>query len=510
MQELLNFSSWSLWVLLVVLVVAGAAIWFAGTRLSNYADTISQRTGLGQAFVGLLLLAVSTSLPEVATTITGALRGHPDIVASNLMGGIALQTAILAVVDWVVVRGALTRHAGKAVLLLQGALLLLLLSLALAGFAVGELLSLYKIGLWPTLMLVGYLLTLYAVHKYQGNPRWQPKESTDKEPTDGDGRQNEDQKSDQRKKDERQRKDNGQQQGMQEQQKEKQRPLSRIYWYFAIGAAVVLVAGWTVIHTSNAIAQELGLAGSFVGATFVAIATSLPEVSTTYSAARRGNYSMAISNIFGSNALMVGLFFIADLFYREGLILADVERAVMFLTALGALVTAVYLWGLLERLQRTIMRLGIDSALVVGLYIAGLAVTYTLGSGQSGRSGMQSTQGGVSVQEVLSRPREYLHTQVVMSGRVREVLSERAFVLAGGGARTLLVLQVDELAGVPHLGSRVDTPVFEGESIRAAGAVAILDIERFEETLGVSFPEAGLYRFQGESVLLALVIEANP
>jgi cation:H+ antiporter len=110
----------------------------------------------------------------------------------------------------------------------------------------------------------------------------------------------------------------------------------------------------------------------------VAISTSLPEVSTTIAAVRFGSYSLAVSNIFGSNAIDITLLFLADMLYRQGPILEAVDRSSMFAAAVGVVVTVVYLIGLIERADRTIWRLGIDSAAVLSMYLGSLVVLYLL------------------------------------------------------------------------------------------------------------------------------------
>src|SRR5690606_10938507 len=116
----------------------------------------------------------------------------------------------------------------------------------------------------------------------------------------------------------------------------------------------ILAGGWALASVGDVLAEQTGLGASFVGVALVASSTSLPEVSTTLAAVRRGNHQMAVANILGTNCLEVGLFFVADVFYREGPILAQVDRSALFAAALGMIVTAIFLAGLLERRNRTI------------------------------------------------------------------------------------------------------------------------------------------------------------
>lgn len=72
----------------------------------------------------------------------------------------------------------------------------------------------------------------------------------------------------------------------------------------------------------------------------------------------------------------LALFFVADLFYRDGLIFMALPRSAIFLGALGIVVTCLYLWGLLERRDKTVLGMGIDSIAVLVLYLGGLVVLY--------------------------------------------------------------------------------------------------------------------------------------
>lgn len=106
--QALTLTDQPVWLVWLVFVGAAAAVWVAGTRVSGYADVISQRTGLGQAIVGLVLLGGITSLPEIAASSTSALAGDAPLAVNNLLGGVAMQVAILAIGDLAVGRAALT------------------------------------------------------------------------------------------------------------------------------------------------------------------------------------------------------------------------------------------------------------------------------------------------------------------------------------------------------------------------------------------------------------------
>lgn len=349
----INFSTLSLWTNAVIFTVAGGVIWFGGYRLSIYGDAIAERNNWGRAFVGALLLGIVTSLPEVATSVTAASLGSAPLAVNNLMGGIAMQIAVLAVVDFLFVKGALTFFSPKPVLLMCGVLLVFQLSLTLAAMAAGEFVSLWGVGLWPVVLMSAYVVSLYFMYRYEGRRRWVAADIPDQS-YEEDGSHNKLGSHD------------------------KQPSRRKLYALFAGSAALVLIGGYTASASGDALAQQTGLGGSFVGATLVALATSLPEVSTTIGAVRVGAYTMAIANIFGTNALESGLLLLCDVAYRDGLILETVDRSAQFAAAMGIVVTCVYLWGLLERRNKTVLGMGLDSALVLLFWTLGLGVLYLL------------------------------------------------------------------------------------------------------------------------------------
>lgn len=345
----LQFSANPLWMNLAIFAGASVFVFLAGTRLAEYADAIGVRTGLSHAFLGMVLLGIATSLPELATTVTGSLIGNARLVAGNLFGGVALQVAVLAIVDLIAVRGALTYFTPQPVLLFQGVMLLLLLSLAMAGAISAEPVAVWGVGLTTVLLMAGYLLTVRFSSGSDYLPRWRATHGVG--PADG---------------------------SISEPPRVKETSNRRLYIYAALAGLVIFVAGWALARTGDVMAEQTGLGASFVGVALVAASTSLPELSTTLGAARRGNHEMAVSNILGTNCLEVGLFFVADLFYRTGPILAATDRTALFAGALGIILTCIFLLGLLERRDRTVLGMGVDSLLVLIVYLVGLGGLYYL------------------------------------------------------------------------------------------------------------------------------------
>src|SRR6266436_10095880 len=128
------FESFSLLLLIPIFVVGAAAVWLAGVQLSNTTDVISSRFGFGQALGGLIFLAIATNLPEIAITASAALAHDLGIAIGNILGGIAIQTVVLVVLDVAMGKeSALTTRAASLVLGLEGLLVILVLSISVMG-----------------------------------------------------------------------------------------------------------------------------------------------------------------------------------------------------------------------------------------------------------------------------------------------------------------------------------------------------------------------------------------
>ncbi|MCP5080971.1 MAG: sodium:calcium antiporter [Alphaproteobacteria bacterium] len=345
---MIDFEALPVSVNLCLFAACAAGVWTAGTRLTICMDEIADRKRLAKGLVGLIFLAAATELPEIVTTLNAALQENANLVLGNMYGGIALQTTILAVVDGFFVRAALTSYPRKPTNALEASLLILLLGLVLALTTFGEPLAIAHVGAGTIVLAAAYASSIYLLRTYDKNTDWLPvdlpDERTDTSPPNGWSKF----------------------------------PMHRLYIASGICCLAILSLGTFIVWLAEAIAIQTGLGDNFVGATLLAGSTSLPELSTTITAARLGAYTMAISNIFGSNLIMIVLLLPADIAYRPGPILAQAGPSAQFAIVAGILVTAVYVVGLLVRRKPRILRLGIDSALVLALYALCLAGLYQL------------------------------------------------------------------------------------------------------------------------------------
>jgi cation:H+ antiporter len=351
-------ESWSLAPNALTFLIAAAAIWWAGTRLEHLSDLISHKTGLGQAFTGMLLLATATSLPEIATTVTAvAFLGNAELAVHNLLGGVAMQTTILAMADLAMPkRASLTFFTPRFALLVQGVGLVLLLQVAVAGIMAKGVPAVASVSLWVVSLLFVYLALMYLMYRGRGHPRWTATSRDDVPAEANAGAQAE--------------------AAPHERSDGDDRSLAHLWLAFGGISLVVLAGGWWATRTAEVLAEQTGLGSAFVGATILATATSLPEISTTISAVRHERYTVAISNVFGSNAFDVTLLVLADLLHRGDTILAGGGGTDVFVAAIATILTCIYLWGLMEREDRTILRVGWDSVACLVVYAGGMTVLY--------------------------------------------------------------------------------------------------------------------------------------
>lgn len=339
-----------------VLLAAAAAILVAGSKLERWADQIGSATALGEVFAGMLLLAVATSLPEVATSITAAVRGDTALAINNLLGGVVFQTMVLAISDLVGRRAALTSSVPSVGLLWQGVTLIAVLA---TTAIVAALEAHYRALSWVAdagagLIALASVLGMYLTMKARSHPRWLPAAERDEPAARADEADHVTPRS--------------------------EVSLRGLWTRFAAGSVVVCAGGYAVVLTTEQIAHSTGASQSFLGFTLVALVTSLPELSTTLTASRRGHGVTAVSNVFGSNSFDVSLLLVVAL-CSEGPMFADALIPTVFSVSLGIVLTVVYLIGMLERRDRTVLRLGWDSAAVLVLGILGILAMYALGAG---------------------------------------------------------------------------------------------------------------------------------
>lgn len=327
-----------LWQLVALFGLAGAFVAAAGIVLARSGDEIATRTGLGGLLVGMLLLAGATSLPEVAVDVSAALEGAPDLAVGDLFGSSMANMAILAVIDLAhrgrVWPGVGVGHARLAAIAIG------LTSFALLGILMPSRLTIGWVGTDTILIVVAYIAAAAWIRRSRGESRRSAAPSGEIIAPTGWARR-----------------------------AEATHSLRYEVVRFAGAALVILVAAPVLALSGKGIADETGVGQTFVGALFLAVTTSLPELVASLAAVRIGAYDLAVGNLFGSNAVNMTILFAADLAYRPGPILAAIAPAQVVAGVGAILLMAIALAAVVHGTRTRISRLEPDAVLVLVAYV---------------------------------------------------------------------------------------------------------------------------------------------
>jgi cation:H+ antiporter len=334
----------------VVFLVGAAATWVAGTYLSKATDALDVRLNLGETFGGMLLLAIAGSLPEAAITVTAALSHQLGIAAGNLIGGIAVQTAVLVIADWFVVgRKPLSYMVGSLIPVLEASLVVAVTSVAMLGALLPSTFLVLRMSPASIAIVLIWLAGMVLLNQVRNSPKWEIDMPGSKP-----GRPH----------------------------RRVKHPVAphpyaknstaTVMLIFGAGSLVTLAAGWALTVSGGLLATRAGINGIVFGATVLALASALPEISTGIAAVKLGDHQLVMGDIFGGNAFQLTLFVVADLISGTA-VLSQAGAANSWLAGLGILVTIIYAGAVVVRPERNYLRLGLDSIIVLVLCVIGIA-----------------------------------------------------------------------------------------------------------------------------------------
>ncbi|MGM0410487.1 MAG: sodium:calcium antiporter [Bacillota bacterium] len=335
----------NLWLQFIIMAIL---IIISGTKLSKYGDIISDKTGIGEALIGSILVALATSLPELVTSITSSLVGAPNIAIGNVFGSNTFNLMILAVADLLYSTDEPIMLRMRYSNILSGLLGTLLAIIVSFSMLVGHLTNLsfgfMGVGIDSVVLILTYVLGMRLIFRYDK-----------KNPLD--------------------------QKVVEEEEIIEKIPLKKAIIGFLLSAIVIVFAGIRLSVTGDQIATMTGIDQSFIGSIMVAAATSLPELVATISAISIGAYNMALGNVFGSNIFNMIIVFFADLFYRDGYILASVDFVHVITSMVVLMMSVIAIMGLFYRSKRTVfaLKIGWDSFLIGIIYFLGVYLLFRLG-----------------------------------------------------------------------------------------------------------------------------------
>lgn len=321
--------------------VGAALLTVGGVVLARSGDEIARRTGMSRALVGVVLLALATSLPELVTDVGAAIADAPNLAVGDLFGSSMANMAVLGILDlgrrrrvWARVELGHARVASVAIGLTALAAIGILTS---RGWSIGW------IGIDTVLVAGGYVAAVAWMRRVPDVRGGGVLPAAIDWPDDG-----------------------GSVRGS----------IAR----FGIATAVILVSAPLVAYSGREIAVVSGLGETFVGIALIAIATSLPELVTSLAAVRIGAYDLAVGNLFGSNALNMALLVFVDAAYTRGPVLATVDPAQVVGSVGAILLMALALAAIIQGSETRIGRLEPDAVLVLLVYVGALFAVWSVHS----------------------------------------------------------------------------------------------------------------------------------
>jgi len=319
---------------LMVFVTLGAAVFVTASRLAHHGDTIADATGLGRFWIGTLLLAASTSIPELVTDINAALLGAVDIGVGDLMGSTLANMLILAMLDLLYAkRRILDRVADGHVLV--GAIAIVLTMIAAVAIDAGGLGRIGHIGVETIVIVIVYALGMRLVYDRSRSGVPPPPEGA--APAHGGA-------------------------------------LRRAIFGFAGTVIVLWLLAPLVVIAADAVAHEAGLSQTLIGTLLVGVTTSFPEIAATIAAVRMGALDMAVGNIFGSNAFNMAILLPMDPAYTPGPVLATVSPAAALAAQFAVVALALGIVGIQARSGGRHGLLRLESLLILAIYVGAMVV----------------------------------------------------------------------------------------------------------------------------------------
>jgi len=322
-----------------------AIILFSGTKLARYGDAIAKKTGLGGVWIGLVLLAAITSMPELITGVSSAaLVGLPDLALGTLFGSCLFNLAILALLDILhrstpILSQVSLRHmalAGVGVLLIATAAGSILIGEELSGLALGWM------GIPSIVIIILYLVAVRQMFCFERSYPAPQLEAASPQYA--------------------------------------EIPIRRVYLRFILAAAAVIGAGIWLSFVGDEIAVTYNWDVSFVGSLFLAITSSMPELVVSIVALRLGAFDMAVANILGSNMFNIAIIAPVDLFYAQGAILSSASGAHLITAAVAIVMSLLVIVGLRFRQKRkTFIVISWYAVALIGLYIFGFYALFISG-----------------------------------------------------------------------------------------------------------------------------------
>ena len=334
----------NLYLIFLKFIICAVLILFAGKRVAKYGDVIAEKTGLGGFWVGLVLVAVATSLPELFTGISSvALVNAPGLAIGNLFGANSYNLLNIALLD-ILSKGTPILSALSPTQLLTAVLTLIPAMLATLGIIMPSKsifgISIWNIGICSIAIFISYIITVRFLFKAETHQK--KSETSHKE-------------------------------------KYADITLEEAYSNFARAALIIIVSGIWLAYIGKELSGILKLNQSFVGSMFMGLATTLPEITVSIAALSIGARDIAVANMLGSNLFNFSIIFVDDIFYRKAPILEAVSTEQIIPASVVMAMTAVIIIAIAIKAKRKFLNISWYVPLLVIIFLAGTYAGFIMG-----------------------------------------------------------------------------------------------------------------------------------
>jgi cation:H+ antiporter len=329
-------------------LISAAVVVIAGMYLSRYGDFIARKTGLSGLWIGVVLVAAATSLPEVVADISAAIIGVPDLAVGDILGSGMANMLVLAIISLFyqriyrrpsLLREVTLTHATTATLAM------LLTALTGIFMLVRLNVGVFNVGIDTLILAVIYLTAMWTLF---GHERAQRREKllTPELPEVAVGSE--------------------------------RISLRGATIGFAAATLAIAVAAPSLVSSAKTIALQTGIGPTFMGTLFLGLVTSAPELAVSLSAIRIGAFDLAVGDIFGSNAFNIFILFLTDIAYRQGALLSAVSEAHIATALVLLILMSVGIIGLVFRAEKQYFLLVPDALLIIAIYVIGMFMLFRL------------------------------------------------------------------------------------------------------------------------------------
>lgn len=300
---------WEQPVSLVCYLLVAAIVVFLSIKLSDFVDLLDKKTKISGAFLGGILLAAVTSLPELFTSLTATLMlSNNKLVVGNILGSNIFNITLFAIIYLIFFKKLASSKVSKSHLWSMLFIGLMYVSVTIASFVFN-----FNNILWGWFNPISILIVVIYVLSIIKTPKFAENEE---------------------------REDNS------------KLTVKQIVFWFIICSVLLISASIGVTYLTDWVVKSFNIGATFGGALFLGVATSLPEMTATIQLSRKKNFNAAYGNILGSCVFNFIILSLADLLSFKAGPLYNFDSSSFFLLVFGALSILIFLISLLLQFSK--------------------------------------------------------------------------------------------------------------------------------------------------------------